>query len=72
MENKVKMSKTTKVKDLNPELYTKKLADSVIMNAKEIISTGLRGKETNKIIPFVPVSILLRTPQKDNIKEGWL
>ncbi len=72
MENKVKMSKTTEVKDLNPELYTKKLADSVIMNAKEIISTGLRGKETKKIIPFVPVSILLRTPQKDNIKEGWL
>ena len=51
MENKVKMSKTTEVKDLNPELSTrKKLADSVIMNAKEIVSTGLRGKETKKII----------------------
>ncbi len=64
MENKEKMSKTTEVKDLNPELYTKKLADSVIMNAKEIISTGLSGKETKKIIAFVSVSLLLRTPTK--------
>ena len=56
MENKVKMSKTTEVKDLNPELYTKKLADSVIMNAKEIISTGLRGKrnkENNTLCPRI-------------------
>jgi hypothetical protein len=69
MENKVKMSKTTEIIDLNPELSTrKKLADSVIMNAKEIISTGLRGKETKKIIALVPVS-LLRVDHKSYQRE---
>lgn len=35
-----------------------KLAQGVIMNAKEVISVGLHGKETKKIIALVPVSLI--------------
>lgn len=35
-----------------------KLAQGVIMNAKEVISTGLHGKEAKKIIALVPVSLI--------------
>lgn len=35
-----------------------KLAQGVIMNAKEVISTGLHGNETKKIIALVPVSLI--------------
>ena len=35
-----------------------KLAQGVIMNAKEIISVGLHGKQTKKIIALVPVSLI--------------
>lgn len=43
------------------EMNTKtrqKLAQGVIMNAKEVISAGLHGNETKKIIALVPVSLI--------------
>lgn len=59
MENKkAKMTKAME-KEISIDLPTrKKLADSVIMNAKEIVSVGLKGQETKKIIALVPVSLL--------------
>lgn len=59
MENKrIKSTKETE-KANNMDVSTRKrLADSVIMNAKEIVSIGLRGQETKKIIALVPVSLL--------------
>ncbi len=35
-----------------------KLAQGVIMNAKEVVSVGLHGMETKKIIALVPVSLI--------------
>lgn len=35
-----------------------KLAQGVILNAKEIVSIGLHGKETRKIVALVPVSLI--------------
>ena len=41
------------------DLQTRKMiANGVIKNAKEIISVGLHGKETKKIIALVPVSLI--------------
>lgn len=52
------MSKS-EVKVIEMELLTRKnLAKSVIMNAKEVISTGLHGAEVKKIIALVPVSLI--------------
>lgn len=48
-------------KALNEEMDLKtrqKLANSVILNAKEIVSIGLNGKEVKKIIALVPVSLI--------------
>lgn len=44
---------------LEMDLKTRqKLAQGVIMNAKEVVSVGLHGKETKKIIALVPVSLI--------------
>lgn len=44
---------------LEMDLKTRqKLAQGVIMNAKEVVSIGLHGKETKKIIALVPVSLI--------------
>ena len=41
------------------DLQTRKMiANGVIKNAKEIISVGLHGKETKKIVALVPVSMI--------------
>lgn len=46
-------------KIIEMELSTRQnLAKSVIMNAKEVISNGLHGKEVKKIIALVPVSLI--------------
>lgn len=53
---------TTIVKEekiIEMELLTRQnLAKSVIMNAKEVTSNGLHGKEVKKIIALVPVSLI--------------
>lgn len=54
------MSMTKKEgKIIEMELSTRQnLAKSVIMNAKEVISSGLHGTEVKKIIALVPVSLI--------------
>lgn len=53
------MKKENKAVNEEMDLKTRqKLAESVIMNAKEIVSTGLDGKEVKKIIALVPVSLI--------------
>lgn len=53
----MKNKETSKL--LEMDLKTRqKLAQGVIMNAKEVVSVGLHGKETKKIIALVPVSLI--------------
>ena len=53
------MKKENKAVNEEMDLKTRqKLAESVIMNAKEIVSTGLDGNEVKKIIALVPVSLI--------------
>ncbi len=51
--------KCNEEKVIEMDLKTRqKLAQGVIMNAKEIVSVGLHGKETKKVIALVPVSLI--------------
>ncbi len=51
--------KSNEEKVIGMDLKTRqKLAQGVIMNAKEVVSIGLHGKETKKIIALVPVSLI--------------
>lgn len=56
MENKVKMSKTTEVKDLNPELYTKKISrqcDNERKRNHQHRTQGKRNKQNNTLCPRI-------------------
>ncbi len=51
--------KSKEEKVIGMDLKTRqKLAQGVIMNAKEVVSVGLHGKEAKKIIALVPVSLI--------------
>ncbi len=51
--------KSKEEKVIGMDLKTRqKLAQGVIMNAKEVASVGLHGKEAKKIIALVPVSLI--------------
>lgn len=53
------MSKEKETNIVEMDLTTRKnLASSVIMNGKEVISTGLHGNAVKKLIALVPVSLI--------------